>query len=220
MKQDELKQQAALAALDYIPDNGILGIGSGSTVNLFIAALASKAHLLETTVASSMASFSLLKQYKIPVVEFNQVGSIDVYIDGADEINSHFQMIKGGGGCLLREKILATAAKKFVCIVDESKLVGALGAFPIAIEVLPMAQSYVARELVKLGGLPVLREGFISDNHNIILDVHGLPLHEPLALEEKLAAIPGVLGSGLFAKRPADSLLLATLSGVQVKERR
>ena len=129
MKQDELKQQVALAALDYIPDNGILGIGSGSTVNLFIAALASKAHLLETTVASSVASFNLLKQYKIPVVEFNQVGTIDVYIDGADEINPHFQMIKGGGGCLLREKILATAARKFVCIADESKLVSALGAF-------------------------------------------------------------------------------------------
>ncbi len=220
MKQDELKQQAALAALDYIPDNGILGIGSGSTVNLFIAALASKAHLLETTVASSVASFNLLKQYKIPVAEFNQVGNIDVYIDGADEINPHFQMIKGGGGCLLREKILATAAKKFVCIADESKLVTALGAFPVAIEVLPMAQSYVARELVKLGGLPVLREGFLTDNHNIILDVHDLPLHEPLALEEKLAAIPGVLGSGLFAHRPADSLLLATKLGVQVKERR
>jgi ribose 5-phosphate isomerase A len=220
MKQDELKQQAALAALDTIPDNGILGIGSGSTVNLFIAALASKAHLLETTVASSVASFNLLKQYKIPVVEFNQVGSIDVYIDGADEINPHFQMIKGGGGCLLREKILATAAKKFVCIADESKLVTALGTFPVAVEVLPMAQSYVARELVKLGGLPVLREGFLTDNHNIILDTHHLPLHEPLALENKLAAIPGVLGSGLFAHRPADSLLLATQLGVQVKERR
>ncbi len=220
MKQNELKQQAALAALEYIPDNGILGIGSGSTVNLFIAALAAKAHLLETTVASSVASFNLLKQYKIPVVEFNQVGNIDVYIDGADEINPHFQMIKGGGGCLLREKILATAAKIFVCIADESKLVAALGAFPVAIEVLPMAQSYVARELVKLGGLPVLREGFLSDNQNIILDVHHLPLHEPIALEEKLAAIPGILGSGLFAKRPADSLLLATSQGLQIKERR
>lgn len=220
MKQDELKQQVALAALAYIPDNGILGIGSGSTVNLFIAALASKAHLLETTVASSVASFNLLKQYKIPVVEFNQVGNIDVYIDGADEINPHFQMIKGGGGCLLREKILATAARKFVCIADESKLVTALGAFPLAIEVLPMAQSYVGRELVKLGGLPVLREGFLTDNHNIILDVHDLPLHEPIALEEKLAAIPGILGSGLFAHRPAECLLLATNLGVQVKERR
>ncbi|MCD6044965.1 MAG: rpiA [Gammaproteobacteria bacterium] len=220
MKQDELKQKAALAALDYIPDNGILGIGSGSTVNLFIAALASKAHLLEATVASSVASFNLLKQYKIPVVEFNQVGNIDVYIDGADEINPHFQMIKGGGGCLLREKILATAAQKFICIVDESKQVEALGTFPIAVEVLPMAQSYVARELVKLGGLPVLREGFMSDNHNIILDVHHLPLHEPLALENKLAAIPGLLGSGLFAHRPADGLLLATSLGVQFKERR
>ena len=220
MKQDELKQQAALAALDYIPDNGILGIGSGSTVNLFIAALASKAYLLETTVASSVASFNLLKQHKIPVVEFNEVGNIDVYIDGADEINPHFQMIKGGGGCLLREKILATAAKQFVCIADESKLVAALGTFPLAVEVLPMAQSYVARELVKLGGLPVLRQGFLTDNHNIILDVHDLALHEPIALEEKLAAIPGILGSGLFAKRPADSLLLSTRLGVHVKERR
>lgn len=219
MKQDELKQQAALAALNYVPYNGILGIGSGSTVQFFIAALAAKAHLLETTVASSVASFQLLKQSKIPVVEFNQVDHIDMYIDGADEINPHFQMIKGGGGCLLREKILATAAKQFVCIADESKLVSALGAFPLAVEVLPMAQSYVARELVKLGGLPVLREGFISDNQNIILDVHHLPLHEPLALEAKLAAIPGILGSGLFAKRPADRLLLATHSGIQIKDR-
>ncbi|MBY0377605.1 MAG: ribose-5-phosphate isomerase RpiA, partial [Gammaproteobacteria bacterium] len=209
MTQDELKQQVALKALDYIPDNGILGIGSGSTVNFFIAALATKKHVIEATVASSMASYTLLKQHHIPVLEFNQVANIDVYIDGADEINPLFQMIKGGGGCLLREKILATAAKKFVCIADGSKMVQALGAFPLAIEVLPMAQSYVARELVKLGGLPVLRQGFITDNHNIILDVHQLSIHEPIALEEKLAAIPGVLGSGLFAKRPADSVLLA-----------
>ncbi len=219
MKQDELKQKAALAALDYIPEDGVLGIGSGSTVNLFIAALATKAHLIDSTVASSVASFNLLKHYKIPVLDFNQVASIDVYIDGADEINPLFQMIKGGGGCLLREKILATAAKKFVCIVDGSKMVTALGAFPLAIEVLPMAQSYVARELVKLGGLPVLRDGFISDNHNVILDVHHLPLHEPIALEEKLAGIPGILGTGLFAKRPADSVLLATTEGLQFKER-
>lgn len=219
MTQDELKQQVALKALDYIPDNGILGIGSGSTVNFFIAALATKKHLIEATVASSMASYTLLKQHHIPVLEFNQVANIDVYIDGADEINPLFQMIKGGGGCLLREKILATAAKKFVCIADGSKMVQALGAFPLAIEVLPMAQSYVARELVKLGGLPVLRQGFITDNHNIILDVHQLSIHEPIALEEKLAAIPGVLGSGLFAKRPADSVLLATATGIQIKER-
>lgn len=220
MTQNELKQQAALAALDYIPDNGILGIGSGSTVNFFIAALATKKHLIEATVASSIASYTLLKQYHIPVIEFNQVAHIDVYIDGADEINPLFQMIKGGGGCLLREKILATAAQKFVCIADDSKMVKALGAFPLAIEVLPMAQSYVARELVKLGGLPVLREGFITDNHNIVLDVRALSLHEPIALEEKLATIPGVLGSGLFARRPADSLLLATTTGIQIKERR
>lgn len=219
MSQNALKEAVALAALDYIPENGILGIGSGSTVNCFIAALASKKHLIEATVASSVASYTLLKQHHIPVVEFNQVSSIDVYIDGADEINPHFQMIKGGGGCLLREKILATAAQKFVCIVDESKMVKALGAFPLAIEVLPMAQSYVAREMVKLGGLPVLREGFVTDNHNIILDVHRLPLHEPIALEEKLASIPGLLGSGLFAKRPADSLLLASSTGIQTKER-
>lgn len=220
MTQNELKQQAALAALDYIPDNGILGIGSGSTVNFFIAALANKKHLIEATVASSVASYTLLKQHHIPVVEFNQVATIDVYIDGADEINPLFQMIKGGGGCLLREKILATAARKFVCIADDSKMVKALGAFPLAIEVLPMAQSYVARELVKLGGLPVLREGFITDNHNIILDVHELSFHEPIALEEKLAMIPGVLGSGLFARRPADSLLLASTTGIQIKEQR
>lgn len=220
MTQNELKQQAALAALDYIPDNGILGIGSGSTVNFFIAALANKKHLIETTVASSVASYTLLKQHHIPVVEFNQVATIDVYIDGADEINPLFQMIKGGGGCLLREKILATAARKFVCIADDSKMVKALGSFPLAIEVLPMAQSYVARELVKLGGLPVLREGFITDNHNIILDVHELSFHEPIALEEKLATIPGILGSGLFARRPADSLLLATTTGIQIKEQR
>lgn len=218
MTQDELKQQVALAALDYIPDNGILGIGSGSTVNFFIAALAHKKYLIEATVASSIASYTLLKQHKIPVLEFNQVAGIDVYIDGADEINPLLQMIKGGGGCLLREKILATAAQKFICIADGSKIVSALGAFPLAIEVLPMAQSYVAREVVKLGGMPVLREGFITDNHNIILDVHQLSIHEPIALEEKLAAIPGILGSGLFAKRPADRLLLATDTGIQIKE--
>ena len=149
------------------------------------------------------------------MLEFNQVASIDVYIDGTDEINAHFQMIKGGGGCLLREKILATAAKQFVCIADETKMVAALGDFPLAVEVLPMAQSYVARELVKLGGLPVLREGFISDNHNIILDVHHLSLHEPIHLEERLANIPGILGSGLFARRPADNLLLATTNGLK-----
>lgn len=219
MNQNNLKEAVALAALEYIPENGILGIGSGSTVSCFIAALASKKHLIEATVASSVASYTLLKQHHIPVVEFNQTPGIDVYIDGADEINPLFQMIKGGGGCLLREKVLATAAQKFVCIVDESKMVKALGTFPLAIEVLPMAQSYVARELVKLGGLPVLREGFVTDNHNIILDVHGLPLHEPIALEEKLAGIPGLLDSGLFAKRPADSLLLATKTGIQTKER-
>ena len=219
MTQDELKQKAALAALEYLPENGVLGIGSGSTVKFFIEAIASKAHLIDATVASSEASAALLRQYKIPVLEFNQVSAIDVYIDGADEINPLFEMIKGGGGCLLREKILATAAKQFVCIVDQSKLVAALGAFPLAVEVLPMAQSYVAREIVKLGGLPRLREGFISDNHNIILDVYNLSLQQPIHLEEKLAGIPGLLESGLFAKRAADILVSATNETIIVKER-
>ncbi len=219
MSVEDLKKKAALAALDYLPEEGILGIGSGSTVAYFIEALAKKAHRIEATVASSEASFQLLKQFKIPVLDFNQVGQIDVYIDGADEINPHFQMIKGGGGCLLREKILATAARKFICIAHADKAVAALGEFPLAVEVLPMARSYVARELVKLGGSPVLRENFITDNHNIILDVYNLQIHEPWALEEKLNAIPGLLENGLFARRPADRLILAAASGISIKER-
>lgn len=214
-KQDTLKQRVALAALEYIQPDMIVGIGTGSTTNFFIEALAAKKGQIEGTVASSIASAKKLKALNIPVYELTAVNKLDIYIDGADECTEHKMLIKGGGGALTREKILAANAKQFICIVDNSKQVGVLGKFPLPIEVIPMARSYVAREIVKLGGSPEYREGFITDNGNIILDVHNLKILNPVELEHTLNQITGVVTNGLFAKRPADQLLIASDSGIR-----
>ena len=205
----ELKAKVALAAIEYIEDNMIVGVGTGSTVNYFIKELARIKHRIDACVASSKATELLLRELKIPVVELNVVNDLAIYIDGADEVNKWHQMIKGGGGALTREKIIASAAKKFICIVDESKVVNHLGSFPVAVEVLPMARSFVARELVKLKGDPVYREGFVTDNGNIILDVFNLDITEPKILESNINIIPGVVENGLFGARLADLVLVA-----------
>jgi len=214
MNKEAGKQSAALAALDYIEDDMIIGIGSGSTVAHFIQALKSVKGKIEGAVASSVASANLLKACSIPLLDLNSVHELPLYVDGADEINAARQMIKGGGGALTREKIIATVAKKFICIADESKLVDTLGEFPVAVEVIPMARSYVARELVQLGGDPVYREGFVTDNGNVILDVYNLKMLNPVSLEDKIKNIVGVVESGIFAKRTADVLLLGTETSV------
>jgi ribose 5-phosphate isomerase A len=213
-KQDTLKQQVAAAALEYIQPDMIVGVGTGSTTNFFIEALAAKKGQIEGTVASSIASANKLKAHNIPVYELTAVNRLDIYIDGADECTKHKMLIKGGGGALTREKILAANAKQFICIVDNSKQVGVLGNFPLPIEVIPMARSYVAREIVKLGGAPEYRDGFTTDNGNIILDVHNLKILNPVELEYTLNQITGVVTNGLFAKRPADQLLVATDAGI------
>ncbi|MDP1603486.1 MAG: ribose-5-phosphate isomerase RpiA [Legionella sp.] len=210
----ELKQQAAKAALAYVEDNMIVGVGTGSTVNYFIDALATIKHRIDACVASSKATEARLRALGIPVIDLNAAGDLPIYIDGADEVNHRHEMIKGGGGALTREKIIATVARQFICIVDESKVVKHLGAFPVAVEVLPLARSYVARELVKLGGDPAYREGFITDNGNIILDVYNLEIMAPISLEEKIKAISGVVESGLFGKRLADNVLVASANGI------
>ncbi len=210
------KEQAAQAALKYIEDNSIVGVGTGSTVNYFIDALASIRHRIEGAVASSEASAQRLKDHGIPVYDLNTVNSIPVYVDGTDEITQHMVMIKGGGGALTREKIIAAVAKQFVCIADESKLVDVLGEFPLPVEVIPMARSLVGREMVRQGGSPAYREGFTTDNGNIILDVHGLDLTMPLKMEQAINNITGVVCNGLFAMRPADVLLLGTKHGIEV----
>lgn len=219
MTQDELKQAVATAALDYIrphlESDTVLGIGTGSTANLFIDSLAALRGQVNATVASSDASAERLRQHGIPVYDLNTVDQVDFYIDGADESNSALQLIKGGGAALTREKIAAAVARTFICIADESKLVHTLGAFPLPVEVIPMARSHVARELVKLGGDPVYREGVITDNGNIILDVHNFSIAQPLATEAKINNIAGVVSNGLFALRPADVLLLGTAQGVK-----
>jgi len=219
MTQDELKQAVASAALDYIrphlDENTVLGIGTGSTANLFIDSLAALRGQINATVASSDASTERLRQHGIPVYELNTVNQVDFYIDGADETNAALQLIKGGGGALTREKIVAAVARTFICIADESKLVHTLGEFPLPVEVIPMARSYVARELVKLGGDPVYREGTVTDNGNVILDVHNFSIAQPLAMEAKINNIAGVVSNGLFALRPADVLLLGTAEGVK-----
>jgi len=215
MDLQNLKQIAAKAALHHIPDDSIVGVGTGSTVNYFIDALASIKNRLEGTVASSIATEQRLKSHGIRVLDLNTVNQIAVYVDGADEINQRLQMIKGGGGALTREKILACASEQFICIADISKQVALLGSHPLAIEVIPMARSYVARQLVKMGGNPVYRQGFITDNGNIILDVYNLNFSEPLRLEAKLNNITGVVCHGLFAERPADLLILATEQGIK-----
>jgi ribose 5-phosphate isomerase A len=214
MTQDELKQATARAAIEYVPA-GIIGVGTGSTANYFIDELAKIKGRIDGAVASSEATAQRLKSHGIQVLDLNSAGELEVYVDGADEITQHMHMIKGGGGALTREKIVAACSKKFVCIADGSKLVGMLGNFPLPVEVIPMAQSYVARELVKLGGQPMLRQGFTTDNGNIILDVHGLKIMNPVEMETQINQITGVVTNGLFARRPADVLLLGTSEGVK-----
>ena len=219
MNQDDMKRAVADAALAYIrpnlDDDTVLGIGTGSTANYFIDNLASVRGLFNAAVASSEASAERLRNHGIPVYDLNAVDQVDFYIDGADECNRALQLIKGGGAALTREKIIAAVARTFVCIADESKLVHTLGQFPLPVEVIPMARSHVARELVKLGGDPVYREGVVTDNGNIILDVYNFSIPQPLATEEKINGITGVVTNGLFALKPADLLLLGTPEGVQ-----
>lgn len=215
MSQDELKRQAAEAALSFVEPDSIIGVGTGSTVNAFIDALASKKQEIEGAVSSSEASTERLKAMGVPVFDLNSVSQIPVYVDGADEATEHKQLIKGGGGALTREKIIAAASEKFVCIVDESKRVDVLGEFPLPVEVIPMARSLVARELVKLGGDPVYRQGFTTDNGNIILDVYNLKILNPVELEAVINQITGVVTNGLFAKRPADVLITASAKGIE-----
>ena len=219
MTQDELKQQAALRALDYVVDGTIVGVGTGSTANFFIDGLAGMKGRIAGAVASSEVSARRLAGHGIRLFDMNDVDDIPVYVDGADEIDGGLAMIKGGGGAQTREKIVAAVARKFVCICDASKRVERLGRFPLPVEVIPMARAQVARELTRLGGQPVLREGFVTDNGNLILDVHCLSITDPVALETTIDGIVGVVTNGLFAKRGADVLLLATPGGVQTFER-
>lgn len=219
MTQDELKQQAALRALDYVIDGTIVGVGTGSTANFFIDGLAGMKDRIVGAVASSEVSARRLAGHGIRLFDMNDVDDIPVYVDGADEIDAGLAMIKGGGGAQTREKIVAAVARKFVCICDATKKVERLGRFPLPVEVIPMARAQVARELARLGGRPELREGFVTDNGNLILDVHGLTIADPVALETTIDGIVGVVTNGLFAKRGADVLLLATPEGVQTFER-
>ncbi len=215
MTQDELKQEVAKAAIEYVESGTIIGVGTGSTANFFIDELGKIKGKIDGAVASSIATAERLKSHGIPVYDLNDIGGLSIYVDGADESNQYLHLIKGGGGALTREKIVAAASETFVCIADGSKLVDVLGKFPLPIEVIPMARSMVARELVKLGGQPVLREGFTTDNGNVILDVHNMEIMEPVKLEQTLNNIPGVVTNGLFALRPADVLLLGTEEGVK-----
>ncbi len=215
MTQDDMKKAAAHAALEFVPREGVIGVGTGSTANYFIDELASLKGRLEGAVASSVATAERLKRHGIPVLDLNDAGTLAVYVDGADEATAQRALIKGGGGALTREKIVAAASRTFVCIADEGKLVDVLGRFPLPVEVIPMARSLVAREIVTLGGEPVWRQGVKTDNGNIILDVHGLKILDPWALEERLNQITGVVTNGLFARRGADILLLGTPSGVR-----
>ena len=219
MDADALKKQAAEAALAYVKDDTVVGVGTGSTVNYFIEALASRKARIEATVASSEASAARLRALRIPVKELNDTDGCDVYVDGADEVTEHLAMVKGGGAALTREKIVAHASRTFVCIADASKLVPVLGKFPLPVEVIPMARSFVARQLVKLGGMPQLRQGVVTDNGNLILDVRGLTIMKPVELETEINQIPGVVTNGIFARRPADVLRLAAPEGVRTIKR-
>jgi ribose 5-phosphate isomerase A len=216
MTQDEMKKNAAWAALEFIPRNTVVGVGTGSTVNHFIDALASIKYDIKGAVSSSVQSTEKLKALGIQVLDLNSIDSFSVYVDGADEINAHKHMIKGGGAALTREKIVAAVADTFICIVDQSKQVEVLGKFPLPVEVIPMATSYVARELSKLGGRPVLRAGVTTDNGNVILDVHDLAITEPLVLEQQINNIVGVVTNGIFAQRAADMVLVGSATGTQV----
>lgn len=219
MNQDQLKESVAKAALDYIhpklSEDSVIGVGTGSTANYFIDALATIKTSFDGAVASSEATAERLKSHGIPVYELNTASNLEFYIDGADETNDRLELIKGGGGALTREKIVAAVANEFVCIIDDSKLVNILGEFPLPIEVLPMARSYVAREIVKLGGDPVYREGFVTDNGNIILDIHNMDLSAPISVEKRINQITGVVTNGLFACRPANVVLMGTSEGVK-----
>ena len=219
MTQDELKQAVAKAAVDHIAPHlepkSIVGVGTGSTANFFIDYLAEYKNDFDSAVASSEATAERLKKHGIPVYDLNAVNEIEFYVDGADETNERLELIKGGGGALTREKIVAAVAKTFICIADESKMVGILGEFPLPVEVIPMARSHVGREIVKLGGDPVYRDGFVTDNGNIIIDIHNLDISRPIQVEERLNNIVGVVTNGLFARRPADLLLLGTSEGVK-----
>ncbi len=215
MDQNQAKKAAAEAALKYLVPGELLGVGTGSTVNYFIDALAAHKQDIPGAVSSSNASTERLKKIGIPVVELNEAGTLSIYVDGADEADKHLRLVKGGGGALTREKIVAAASRKFICIADESKLVPVLGAFPLPVEVIPMARSYVARELVRLGGTPKLREGFVTDNGGLILDVSGFSITDPLTMETEIGMLAGVISVGLFARRGADVLLLGGPDGVR-----
>lgn len=215
MQQNEMKQQVAQAALEWVRDDTVLGVGTGSTVNCFIDALASSGVRLEAAVSSSKATTRRLREIGIEVRELNHAGTLDLYVDGADEFDPHRRLIKGGGGALTREKIVAAASRKFVCIVDETKRVSVLGRFPLPVEVIPMARSYVARQIVAIGGQPEWREGVETDNGNVILDVHNMDLVDPVDIERRLNDLAGVVSNGLFAIRPANLVLMATREGVQ-----
>ncbi len=215
MNADELKQRAAETALAEVEGQGVIGVGTGSTVNFFIDALASLRDRIEGAVPSSEASRERLRAAGIPIVELNSTGNLPIYVDGADEATVHGDLIKGGGGALTQEKIIAAASHRFVCIVDQSKLVDTLGAFPLPVEVIPMARSFVARQLVKLGGTPEYRTNFVTDNGNLILDVHQLDLTEPGKVEKEINNIPGVVTNGLFSQRKADRLIVATRNGLR-----
>jgi len=218
MSPDEKKRSVAHAALEHIESGTVLGVGTGTTTNFFIEALGTIKSRIEVTVASSLASAALLAEVGLPVKDLNEVGSIDLYVDGADEATKHLHLTKGGGGALTREKILASASRRFICIADDSKLVGTLGGFPLPVEVIPMARSLVARTLFSLGGKPIWREEFLTDNGNEILDVHNLDIVKPPQMESSLNQIPGVVTNGLFALRPADALLLGGDNGTKYLE--
>ena len=220
MTQDELKQSVASEAIKYIVDNEVIGVGSGSTANFFVDELGKVRNRIAGAVASSEKTAERLKRHGIRLFDLNSVNELPVYIDGADEITEHLAMIKGGGGALTREKIVAAVAKKFVCIADESKLVPVLGKFPLPVEVIAMARAYIARQMVRLGGQPKLREGFATDNGNIVLDVWGLSILNPVELETAVNNIAGVVTNGLFARRGADVLLLGTRTGVRTIARK
>jgi ribose 5-phosphate isomerase A len=214
MNQDTKKQRAATAALEYLGDGAVVGVGTGSTVNFFIDGLAALRRRIAGAVSSSIASTRRLEAHGIPVLDLNDAGELELYVDGADEATRSLHLIKGGGGALTREKIVAAASRRFVCIVDEQKLVEQLGRFPLPVEVIPMARNHVARELTRLGGEPVWREGLVTDNGNHILDVRRLSIPDPVALEGEINQIAGVVTVGLFARRPADVLLVGTAEGV------
>ncbi|SMY17310.1 ribose-5-phosphate isomerase RpiA [Photobacterium aquimaris] len=219
MTQDEMKKAAGWAALEYVTKNSIVGVGTGSTVNHFIDALATRKEEIKGAVSSSIASTERLEKIGIKVFDANDVASLDIYVDGADEINAQFDMIKGGGAALTREKIVAAIAEKFICIVDNTKQVDVLGQFPLPVEVIPMARSFIGRELVKLGGDPVYREGVVTDNGNIILDVYNMAITDPKAMEDSINALPGVVTVGLFAHRGADVVLVGTPEGTKIIEK-